>query len=187
MLGFAHHLTSKRLLDPPCMLPKLPQSGIIKEPAVSDGINLLGVMTKHINVFLAPVRRHRTEKTIGQMGDTACTSGSQQRGPAAKNGRQLLNSNGPLSYLDKPADRGEPMSTSRWYSAEKNLCERCWALRTGASALGGSTCQRCGHTHRRGYSQDVSNRGGAGDKTVGPVPWQQFSQVRRFVVLLPLW
>eukprot|EP00903_Cladosiphon_okamuranus_P009830 g9343.t1 len=67
-------------------------------------------------------------------------------------------------------------SVPSWFSAERNLCESCWAMRIGDSALGGSTCQRCGQTHRRGFSQDVSKR--AGDDIVGPVPWQQFSQVK---------
>lgn len=160
------------------MLPRLPQSSITTGAANTNGINVLGVMTKRINAFLAPVRRQRAEKKIG----LACTADTNSS-PSRQIGPEARDDDGPLTPPDNPVGKGEAMSMSRWYSVEKNLCESCWALRTGASAVGGSRCQRCGHTHRRGYFQDVSKPGGGGDKTVNAAPWQQFGQVGWLVVV----
>lgn len=72
---------------------------------------------------------------------------------------------------------------ARWFSRNKDLCEECWAMRVGASAVGGSKCQRCGKMHRRGFAKGKSERGTGSsstrgdDGTVDPILWQQFNQV----------
>lgn len=178
LLGFAYDLVAKGLIDPPCMLPKLPR----RSASVSTGSNLklLGVMAKQINGFLAPVRRRRAGGGKQGRVNTTTVRGSRQPGPAQDpelHSRPVAPSG--RAEATKPEGSRDTMSSvPSWFSAEKNLCESCWAMRTGSSALGGSQCQRCGQTHRRGFSQDVSKRGG--DDSIGPVPWQQFSQVCLF-------
>ncbi len=220
LLGLAHHLTSTGLLDPPCMLPKLPRGsgrggGGQKPPNnnsdYSSNIKLLGAVAKQITTFLAPARRQREMKEKIQRSFLADSGGGsfsgvggnrqqQQAAVRAANGsRELLafpdnnnnnhnNQNNRNNYsIDDDARGGEgktaaaaaaAAATLRWHSVERDLCESCWALRIGASAAGGSRCQRCGQTHRRGFSQDLPKRGGRVEEGVGPVPWQQFGQVR---------
>ncbi|CAM9190525.1 unnamed protein product, partial [Hapterophycus canaliculatus] len=175
LLGFAHHLTSKGLLDPPCSLPKLPRASC--NPGTGNGVHMPGVMTKHAKVLLAPMRRQQTGGVLGLQSDSSAGSSRVLGTPEAMN--ENLHDpppapGGRTGFKDQDWG-GEPRPTPRWLSADKHLCENCWALRIGASAAGGSKCQRCGQTHRRGYSQAVRKRGS--DGAVGPFPWQQLSQV----------
>lgn len=57
-------------------------------------------------------------------------------------------------------------------------------MRAEDSAVADSKCQRCGKKHRRGFTRgsakhDVVDNtlGGYAGAAVGPVPWQQFTQV----------
>lgn len=161
------------------MLPKLPRRNA-SSCTTGSNMKLLGVMAKQINGFLAPVRRRRAGgKKLARMNSTSARS-SRQTG-SAQDAELHCRPIAPPGIAEATKQEGSRITISsvpRWFSAERNLCESCWAMRTGDTALGGSTCQRCGQTHRRGFSQDVSKR--AGDDIVGPVPWQQFSQVRSF-------
>lgn len=160
------------------MLPKLLRRST--SSTFGSNLKLLGVMAKQINGFLAPVRRRTAGgKNEGRKNSTSIRS-SQQPGPA-QDPELHCQPVAPFGTAEatKPEGRRDTMSSvPSWFSAEKNLCESCWAMRTGSSSLGGSQCQRCGQTHRRGFSQAVSKRGG--DDSIGPVPWQHFSQVRWF-------
>ncbi|CAM9133217.1 unnamed protein product, partial [Ectocarpus sp. 4 AP-2014] len=176
LLGFAHHLVSKGHVGLPCTLPALPRNSSIKGPTSS--IKVLGMISKQANHFLAPVRRKRAENAPG-LEEAAPAAQYQQQAPAAieQHGQHhrpsaRLYATGPMHQ----GGQGQATSVPKWFSAHKTLCETCWALRTGASAAGGSKCQRCGRTHVRGFSHEISKRGG--DDTADPVPWQQFSQVK---------
>lgn len=179
LLGLAHHLTAKGLLDPPCMLPKLPRRSA-GNYSVGDNIKLLGVVAKQINGFLAPVRRRRAAgKKLGRANSASARSSSSRQPGAAQDPDFQCRPIAPSCKAEatkREGSRDTMSSVPGWFSAGKNLCESCWAMRTGDSAVGGSKCQRCGQTHRRGFSQDVSKPGG--DDVMGPAPWQQFSQVR---------
>lgn len=57
-------------------------------------------------------------------------------------------------------------------------------MRAEDSAVADSKCQRCGRKHRRGFIRGSAKRdvggniaGGDASAQVGPVPWQQFTQV----------
>eukprot|EP00752_Nemacystus_decipiens_P004495 g4104.t2 len=172
LLGFAHELVDKGLIDPPCMLPKLPRKGA--STAVGSRLKLPGVMAKQINGFLAPMLRRRAGRGRKERINSTSRS-TRQQGPAQDRELHI----GPVALSGKAEQKqeGRPDTMSSvpgWFSAEKNLCEGCWAMRTGSSALGGSQCQRCEQTHRRGFAQDVKR---GNDNSIGPVPWQQFSQV----------
>lgn len=176
LLGFAHHLVSKGHIGLPCTLPALPRNSSINGPASS--ITVLGMISKQANLFLAPVRRKRAGKAP-RLKEDAPAAQHQQQGPVATDRHGQHHQPTTTLYASGPADQGEQgqaTSVPKWFSAHKTLCATCWALRTGASAAGGSKCQRCGRTHARGFSHEVSKRGG--DDAADPVPWQQFSQVR---------
>ncbi|CAN0116143.1 unnamed protein product [Scytosiphon promiscuus] len=176
LLAFAHHLTSTGRLDPPCNLPKLPPTSF--NPGASGGVNVQGVMAKHANACLAPVRRQEAERLLGHQGKSSTSSESLVNTPKTTNDNRHRQSPAGGGGKRRPRDQGragESRSMPKWYSADKHLCENCWAMRIGASAAGGSKCQRCGRTHRRGYSQGILKQGR--DGAVGPAPWQQMSQV----------
>ncbi|CAM9112952.1 unnamed protein product [Ectocarpus sp. 12 AP-2014] len=174
LLGFAHHLVSKRYVCLPCTLPALPRHSSIKGPTSS--IKVLGMISKQANYFLAPIRRKRAVNAP-TLEEDAPAAQYQQQGPAATEQHGQHHQPSARLYAAGPMHQwgqGQATSVPKWFSAHKTLCETCWALRTGASAAGGSKCQRCGRTHVRGFSHEISKRGG--DDTADPVPWQHFSQ-----------
>lgn len=141
------------------------------------------VTAKHTNAVLAPIPRQQAERVLTGLQGSSSASGDHASG-APETAEESLDRRPPApSGRPGCSDQGdgETASAPRWYSAVKHLCENCWALRAGASAAGGSKCQRCGQTHRRGYSQSVLKRGG--DAPVGPVPWQQLGQVGGFTMM----
>lgn len=167
---------SKGHVGLPCTLPALPRNSSINGPASS--IKVLGMISKQDIFFLAPVRRKRAENAA-RLEEDAPAAQYQQQGPAATEQHGQHHQPSVRLYATGPmhqGGQGQATSVPKWFSAHKTLCETCWALRTGASAAGGSKCQRCGRTHVRGFSHDVSKRGG--DDSADPVPWQQISQVR---------
>lgn len=136
------------------------------------------MISKQANLFLAPVRRKRAGESP-RLNEDAPAAHYQQQGPATTEQHGQHHQPSPRLYATGPTHqegKGQATSVPKWFSAHKTLCETCWALRTGASAAGGSKCQRCGRTHVRGFSHELSKRGG--DDAADPVPWQQFSQVR---------
>lgn len=175
LLGFAHDLVAKGLLDPPCMLPKQPRRSS-SNCTIGTNFNVLSVMAKQINGFLAPVRRRRAGGGKLERKNSNSSCSSRQPGPEQDPKLHCRR----ITPQDNPQTTGQEQSLGTmsvvpsWFPAEKNLCESCWAMRTGHSAVGGSKCRRCGQTHRRGFSQDVKR---GDDDVVSPIPWQQFSKV----------
>ena len=121
LLGFARHLTSSGIIDPPCTLPNLPR------------------------------RSSRTSISTSKK-----TPLPQQ--------------------IPLPAS-----AASKWRLPVKDLCGECWAMRVDESPGAKAKCQRCGRKHRRGFVRGNAKRDDAGSSNVavGPVPWQQFTQVSK--------
>lgn len=176
LLGFARHLNLGGFLDPPCTLPNLPRRVSMQEG--NNKLPPLGALTGQTNIFPAPVRQLRrpatpVQKNIAYSLGVNNLEGENQPRPGREYNKPDENKTA------QGGTGGEATAVPKWFSPDKDLCEGCWALRVA----GGSKCPRCGRRYRRGFFKGKSNRAAGshalqGDGGgVGPVPWQQFSQV----------
>ena len=201
LLGYARHLTSGGTIDPPCTLPNLPRQTGKGRKSSRNGSNdnVSGVtrgQTQHY--FLAPTRRHHHSPTASirtlPRADRDADLNVKENNPSwsrsnnrrrQQQQRQQHEGDGKIKtphYEEKLTSAGASAST--WLSPIKDLCGDCWAMRVEDSTVADSKCQRCGKKHRRGFvrgsrKRDVGGNTASGDagSAVGPVPWQQFTQV----------
>lgn len=149
-------------------------------PAQLQGVEGLDAGTMAPTIGSPPFLRGATNRTA---------KGMAGEGSISLESKRFANPSGPLFNggvpRDAPASSASPTTSAVpcWLSANRDLCEGCWALREGARAKGGTKCPRCGRRHRRGFAlsggKDAMGRvvelddGGS----IGPVPWQRFRQV----------
>lgn len=160
LLGLAHHLTSTGLLDPPCMLPKLPRGsgrggGGQKPPNnnsdYSSNIKLLGAVAKQITTFLAPARRQREMKEKIQRSFLADSGGGsfsgvggnrqqQQAAVRAANGSREL-----LAFPDNNNNNHNNQNNRNNYSIDDDA--RGGEGKTAAAASRASRTDTEGHAY----------------------------------------